>query len=64
MPSHHPEGQRAARSGNSYVMRFKEKHKASADAAGLYDAIIPPLCLLMLIYLSLSLQEPKNRNVP
>ncbi len=51
-------------SGKDSARRFVEKNKASAYTAGLYDTLMPLLCLLMLIYLSLSVRKTKNRNVP
>lgn len=59
-----PKAKNTGSSGEASARRFVEKNKASAHTAGLYDTLMPLLCLLMLMYLSLSIQETKNRNAP
>lgn len=50
-----PKAKNTGSSGEACARRFVEKNKASANTAGLYDTIMPPLCLLMLAWLSLAL---------
>lgn len=59
-----PKAKNTGSSGEDSARRFVEKNKASSNAAGLYDTLMPLLCLLMLIYFSLSIRKTKNRNVP
>lgn len=42
--------------------RIAEETKDSAAASRLYDTVMPPLCLLMLAWLNLSLQGSKQKS--
>ncbi len=41
--------------GEAGASRFTKENKASANATELYDSVMPPLCLLMLVWLSFTL---------
>lgn len=42
--------------------QIAEETKDSAAAAELYDGIMPPLCLLMLVWLSLKLRASEKKS--
>ncbi len=51
----HLKAKNTAGSVEAGAKRFTEENKASANASELYDTVMPPLCLLMLVWLSLTL---------
>lgn len=58
----HAKGQSTTSSGATDARHFIKENKASANAAGYYDTIMPALCLLMLVWLSFTIPGKKKRE--
>lgn len=60
--SHYLKARNTASKGEFAAGRFREKNKALADLTERCDTVMPPLCLLMLIWLTISLSGPEKEK--